>query len=161
MKLREKISGQIFDTPSEVARNLIASGLCEAVVEERKPTTIKDFLFGRTPNTQWSVGYIRDGFDSGTLVIAAKCSCCKQSMTWSGTSILKTAQEDRNRFSHCGASQVIPADILKKYARLLPQTPVTPMSPACREESPMVRLFSGSRREDETTEYQVSDPQQI
>lgn len=158
MHIREKISGQSFHVQSEVANNLIASGLCEAVVEAKKPSTTADFLFGKKPSTVWAVGYLRDAFDSGTLHIAAKCATCKNSMSWTGTAILKTSSENRNRFHHCGVSEQIPRDVLNRYAGLVPQKGVAIKQDP--NENPMVRLFGGGQRDSETT-YEVADPQQI
>jgi hypothetical protein len=159
MHIREKLSGQSFHVQSEVARNLIASGLCEQVVEEKKPTSFADFLFGKKPNTRWAVAYL-DSLEQ-QLSIVAKCSTCKQHMSWSGTAILKTSGEDRNKFFHCGVGEQIPSNVLKRYDQLLPKKEVK-AQPANATEA-ILRLYSadGGRREKDETEYVTADPQQI
>lgn len=161
MQIRSKLSGISFHVQSEVAQELIASGLCEQVVEAKKPATLADFLRGRKPNTRWVVGYTSGAYGkSDSLCIGAKCATCKQGMTWTGTSILKTSSEDCNKFHHCGTSEQIPADVLKRYAKLVPQKGES--IPQDSSENPMVRVFRGTRRPDNSdTEYETGDPQPI
>lgn len=158
MLIRSKFTRQSHHVDTALAQELVDTGLFEKVVEP-KPQTQADFLSGRKPNTRWTAGYMSGHHGGELLCVTAKCSTCGASMTWEGPNIVKTAKLDTNKFWHCGQGEVIPDDLLKRYARLLPRRDEQAQENS--SENPIVRMFGSTRRDNSDTAYETGDPQPI
>jgi hypothetical protein len=123
MKVKS-LKGTVAHLPGDIAQFLVDAGIAEKVDPYQQPPVEK-----RIPRTTWwlDTGSVTadtaPGIKTPTPLVMAACASCSQTRSFSGPNAMQ------QKFSHCGITELPPAD-LQKRRRVEPPALYTAPRPA-------------------------------